>query len=443
MAARSAAQTAEALGARVIRHSGEGMTFEERSGGRIVARTVTNDARGEEHQRTLDARAVVLASGTEPAIPDVIGLPDVRTFTTATLAEANELPESLLVLGGGPTGCEQALAFARRKARVTIVEAQERLLHGEESCAGEAVTRALTQAGVRVLVGGTVTKVSPTLDGGVYAGTEVGGDVAATHLLLATGRRGALGGLALSAIGLVTQHGRLPVDETLATGVHGVYAAGDVTGIVEGDHSDAVMGRVAATNALAATGGGPLGARLSRLLNRQLGPRPSHGRSRQALAWQPHAVPVLVATEPQVARVGHTLDSAQTAAAWGRDLRDVRMSDGALPDGAKQDGALLADALLADASRAGHLRAGAASATETDISGGLALQVRVITAETGSGRHARRVVVGATIVGPGAAELIALPALAVQARIGLDSLETLMLPSGTAARAVVELLARG
>lgn len=408
-AAATAAETALALGARPLHvREPSDLRFTGRRGRLVEATLSRTDARGLRVHQRLAAHGVVLACGTEPAIPPVAGLPDVRTFTSVSLAETGVTPESLLVLGGGPTGCAEAAYYASRGARVTVVEAADRLLPGEEPFASAAVTRTLTDAGVRVLVGGTVTKVSPTLDGGVYAGTEVGGDVAAGHLLVATGRRGATGGLELPGLGLAVERGLVAVDSSLAGSVPGIFAAGEVTGLVEGEHADPVMGRVAAVNAL-------LARRRPRLrgARRPAMPGPLH--------WRVDATLVITRTDPPIARVGLTRQEALDRG----DLVDVRIHE--VTDGGPPDDPGPAELV---APSAGPRIA------------------RIVTARPlGGGRRDSshpepRVVVGATLVGPDAYEDIALLVLAVHTRTPVDALATVALPPATVGHRMVELLSR-
>ncbi|MFN8074763.1 MAG: FAD-dependent oxidoreductase [Kineosporiaceae bacterium] len=133
------------------------------------------------------ARTVLVVPPLVESNPGVTGLPDEVSWRPDQVPSWTDLPFSLVVLGGGPTGCELAAAFAAWGSKVTVVEKADRLLPGVHPSASTAVQRRLEAAGVRVLLGGTVTRVAPTLDDGVYVGTDVGGDVAATHLVLATG----------------------------------------------------------------------------------------------------------------------------------------------------------------------------------------------------------------------------------------------------------------
>ena len=176
-------------------------------------------------------RAVVIATGTEPAIPPIPGLEGVDHWTNREAVMATELPASLAVLGGGPIGVELGLAFARFGTEVHIIEALERLLPADEPEAGALLARYLDADGVRITTSARVTGVERG-GRGIELTLSTGERLSAERLLVATGRRPNLQGFDLEAAGLsTTERGWLQVDpETLEAG-DGVWGAGDVTGI--------------------------------------------------------------------------------------------------------------------------------------------------------------------------------------------------------------------
>lgn len=329
--------------------------------------------------RRVRARRVIVAAGARFDTPSVTGLPDVAYLTPSTVLEVADLPDSLVILGGGRTGCEFAQAFARFGSRVTLVEREPRLLAHAPARACALAQEALEADGVRVLLGGTVQRVAPTLDGGAYVGTEVGGNVAATRLLVATGSRPDARGLGLDSAGLhVGTDGALGVDPWLRTRVPAVLAAGDPAAGAP-RHAGEVMGRIAARNAFA-----PRGA--SAWLQRVRGATPA---SPSAARWNATAMPDVTLTDPEIALVGMSADDAASAG-----YRDVRASDVA------QD---CLDAALAQGRRDVFLS--------------------VVTAVApGLRRWRGRIVVGACAVGPRAGDVIAELALAVQACVPVEVL---------------------
>ncbi len=207
---------------------------------------LTHDLAVEVNGTRLQARSVLLATGSEPMLPPVDGLADSRALTTDTIWDLAGLPGRLTVLGGGTTGCELAQAFARLGSRVTIVEGEVRLLSGEDPDASLVVTHALEADGVRVLTGTHATSASRdrlTLDDGQVIEHDA--------LLVATGRRPRTSDLGLERAGVdIDDHGFVRVDEHLRTTNPRVFAAGDLTGHPQLTHVAGVHGSVAATNAL-------------------------------------------------------------------------------------------------------------------------------------------------------------------------------------------------
>jgi pyruvate/2-oxoglutarate dehydrogenase complex dihydrolipoamide dehydrogenase (E3) component len=207
----------------VERFEGKGGRFVRGSGKLVGTMTV---AVGDD---TFEAsRAVVLATGTEPAVPPVPGLAGTPFWTNREAIEADVVPASLLVLGGGAIGVELGQVFARFGAHVDVVEAVDRLLPPEEPEAGALIAEAFAAEGIGVHAAARVTSVehagerfTVTVDGG--------GALEAERLLVATGRRVDLAALGVDAIGVDTTARAIPVDDRLRV-APGVWAVGDVTG---------------------------------------------------------------------------------------------------------------------------------------------------------------------------------------------------------------------
>ncbi|HJY93828.1 MAG TPA: FAD-dependent oxidoreductase, partial [Streptosporangiaceae bacterium] len=165
---------------------------------------------------------LVIATGCEPVAPPIEGLSDIPTWTTAQGLLSPDLPRRLLVLGGGPAGCELAQIFAAFGSQVTLIEADAGLLPGEAAFAGEILAAALRRAGVEIFLGSPATKAERTPDGLTLA-LEDGTRIDADRLLLATGRRPRLTGLGLDALGITVAPGQaLPTDASCRV-VSGVW----------------------------------------------------------------------------------------------------------------------------------------------------------------------------------------------------------------------------
>jgi pyruvate/2-oxoglutarate dehydrogenase complex dihydrolipoamide dehydrogenase (E3) component len=191
---------------------------------------------------------LVIATGCEPVAPPIEGLSDIPTWTTAQGLLSPDLPRRLLVLGGGPAGCELAQIFAAFGSQVTLIEADAGLLPGEAAFAGEILTAALRRAGVEIFLGSPATKAERTPEGLTLA-LQDGTRIDADRLLLATGRRPRLSGLGLDVLGITTAPGQaLPTDASCQV-VSGVWAAGDVTGITH-THASRYQAGVVAANLL-------------------------------------------------------------------------------------------------------------------------------------------------------------------------------------------------
>ncbi|MEV4479887.1 dihydrolipoyl dehydrogenase family protein [Micromonospora coxensis] len=178
--------------------------------------------------RVLQARyGIVVGTGTSPSIPPIHGLADTPYWTNHQAIEVEELPGSLLVLGGGAIGLELAQVFARFGVRVTVVEAADRVLAIEEPEASEIAEAALRADGVRIHTGVRAERVSH--DGAaftVHAGDE---SYAAQRLLVVTGRKAHLEELGLDSVGVDCSQRYLPVDDRMHA-ADGVWAVGDITG---------------------------------------------------------------------------------------------------------------------------------------------------------------------------------------------------------------------
>ena len=195
----------------------------------------------------LRARAYVVATGAEPDRPDLPGLDRVDYLTSTTAMELEVLPESLIVIGAGYVGLEQAQLFAHLGSHVTLVG---RLAPHAEPEMAAVLRRVFAEEGITVIEERAATVEAAS--GGAVVATASGRHVTAPQVLLATGRRARTDGLDLDAAGVKTDGaGFVAVDEHQRTSNPRVYAAGDVAGVPQHVYVAAATGRVAATNALA------------------------------------------------------------------------------------------------------------------------------------------------------------------------------------------------
>lgn len=172
--------------------------------------------------RTLTGTNVVLNTGMVPSVPDIPGLRDTRPLTSTTISSLAELPESILILGGGYIGCEFASMLSIMGVAVTVLQRGQALLPSEDADISAAVTAALESDGVSVRLGATAQSVARS-NGKVAVTLSDGNTVEAAEILVAVGREPVTAGLGLEAAG-VELHGRrlVKVDEYLHTTADGV-----------------------------------------------------------------------------------------------------------------------------------------------------------------------------------------------------------------------------
>jgi pyruvate/2-oxoglutarate dehydrogenase complex dihydrolipoamide dehydrogenase (E3) component len=184
--------------------------------------------RSDEGPRVFRARkGIVINSGTEPAIPPIGGLDGTPYWTNREIVQAEEVPESLIVLGGGAIGAELTQVFARFGASVTVVEALPRLLSFEEPEASELIERIFSREGITVCTSAPAERVSYN---GTHFTVHLGNSAhMAERLLVATGRRVNLAALGVAAVGLDETARAIPTDGWMRA-ADGVWAIGDVTG---------------------------------------------------------------------------------------------------------------------------------------------------------------------------------------------------------------------
>ena len=186
--------------------------------------------------RVVEGEKVLINTGTTPAIPPIEGLSDVDYWTSEDALRLTEIPDRLVILGGGVIGVEMASMMAAFGADVTLIEGGEHILAREDADVAEEMAANLAAQGVTVRTGERAVRVSSG-DEGVLVHTTAG-EVAGTRLLVALGRTPATKGLGLEAAGVeLTERGFVKVDPRLETTAPGVYAAGDVAGTPQFTHA--------------------------------------------------------------------------------------------------------------------------------------------------------------------------------------------------------------
>ncbi|GAA4419487.1 NAD(P)/FAD-dependent oxidoreductase [Actinokineospora soli] len=192
-------------------------------------------------------KGIVLNPGTEPAVPPIDGLSDTPFWTNRDAVRAKAVPGELVVIGGGPVGCEFAQVFSRFGARVTLVQSAGRLLPRDEPEAGELLAEQFAGEGIDVRVGAKVSHVA--YDGANFSVTVDGDTVKAAQVLVAAGRRTDLRALGVAEYGVDDTAKGIAVDERMRA-AEGLWAIGDVTGEGAFTHMSMYQGEIAVADIL-------------------------------------------------------------------------------------------------------------------------------------------------------------------------------------------------
>ena len=225
--------------------------------------------------REIEYASLVIATGSSPAVPPIEGLDDVDYWTNREAVWTEGVPESLVVLGGGPVGAELAQFFHRMGANVTIAEKYDRILSKVDREAGTLLTERFREEGIDVRVEVEADRVK-AVDSGLCMHLTSGEQLDAERLLVATGRRPNVEGFGFEQLDVEITPKGVTVDDRLRAG-DGVWAIGDVAGVGLLTHLGKYQARVAAANIA------------------------GHGATADY-----RAIPASVFTDPQVASVGTT-----------------------------------------------------------------------------------------------------------------------------------------
>src|SRR6476619_694900 len=236
---------------RGVRERMDGMNVRVLPGrGRVTGpNTLVANVDGRDHE--LDFDALLVCTGASPFVPP-FARPDAnRVLTTRQVFELRHLPDHLVVLGAGPTGCEFADFFSRCGSRVTLVSARDQILPNDDPDLAEALEEVLLKRGLDVIKNGRADDID-TEDGEcVRLVLEDGRELDCSHVLLCIGMRPNTMELGLESAGVTFgDRGTLPIDEFCRTNVENIYACGDVTGQIMLANTAAMHGRTAAMHAL-------------------------------------------------------------------------------------------------------------------------------------------------------------------------------------------------
>jgi pyruvate/2-oxoglutarate dehydrogenase complex dihydrolipoamide dehydrogenase (E3) component len=195
-------------------------------------------------------RRAVIATGGRPCVPAIQGLADVPFLTSESVFSLAVQPVRLLVIGGGPVGCELAQAFALLGSAVTLAEAAQRVLPHEDAEASEILQRRLAEDGVRIMTATTLREIAPRTSARGATVRFNDGEMDVDAVLVATGRTANLERLNLLSAGVDHGSRGVRVDDWLRTSNRRIYAAGDVCSRFNFTHAADAMARIAVQNAL-------------------------------------------------------------------------------------------------------------------------------------------------------------------------------------------------
>ncbi len=218
-----------------------------RGRGRITGEGVVEVLAGEVRRR-LEAADVVLATGSRPVVPPIEGIGDVPTWTSDEAWTATDRPQSVIVLGGGPVGCELAQVFARFAVDVTIVEQADALVGSEEPAVSDALAGILRDERIEVALGVEAQRAE-RVDDGVRVHLDDGSTRTAERLVLAVGRTPRTTGIGLEDLGIDVDAPLGVDDQGRVVGHDHLWAVGDVTAVAPFTHMANHQARVA-TDAL-------------------------------------------------------------------------------------------------------------------------------------------------------------------------------------------------
>ena len=233
--------------------------------------------------RVLEAEHVIVATGSSSNVPPIEGLEDVPYWTNREATTLAEVPDRVMLVGGGPVAVELSQVMSRFGAQVTLVQYPDRLVNREDPRVGELIEAALRDDGidVRTGVGAESARTAGGPEGTTVVGLSDGSEVEVDRLVIAAGRTPRIHDIGLETVGVEPGARSLPIDEGCRL-AEGLWAVGDATGVAMFTHLAQYQGRVAAANIL--------------------------GGSRRA---NYRAVPRVVFSDPEIAAVGLSEEAAR------------------------------------------------------------------------------------------------------------------------------------
>ncbi|UCD66792.1 MAG: FAD-dependent oxidoreductase, partial [Deltaproteobacteria bacterium] len=203
--------------------------------------------------KTYSAKTWAIATGSSPSAPPFKGLDSVPYLTNKDIFSMDTLPESMIILGGGPIAIEMAQAFNRLGSRVTVIQRSNQILSKEDKDMADTVMEKLTQEGVSFALGSSIDTIAAKNGSKGVTFKDNNGKtttLTAEALLVAMGRAPNVGGMGLDSIGLAFTNKGIEVDSRLRTNHKHIYAAGDITGKYQFTHAAGYEGGIVISNAI-------------------------------------------------------------------------------------------------------------------------------------------------------------------------------------------------
>ena len=203
-------------------------------------------------ERRITAKSIVIAAGARPFVPPIEGLSELAYLTSDNVWQLEQQPRRLLVLGGGPIGCELSQAFSKLGSEVTVVEMMDQLMGREDADVADTIKQTFIEGGIRVLTGHKAVRVSNDGEKILHCESDAGAvEVGFDEILVAVGRRANSESLQLERLGIkLRPNGTIETDDYLRTAVPNIFAAGDIAGPYQFTHTAAHQAWFAVVNAL-------------------------------------------------------------------------------------------------------------------------------------------------------------------------------------------------